>query len=231
MSFRTLAKNLTCTGILSLTLTGCFQPPFNNYIKPKPDVRPIAMKTAAGAVAGLASGGTAAAIIIGASAGTAAGSALSTYRSSEASIIKALQKQDIEFVRYGETRLLVVPTDHYFVFNSARLNDICYEGLNNIINLLRFYPCSKIYVAAFTDDVGGRYHKRRLSQAQAETMLTFLWANNISSARLQAEGHADRHSIADNKLIHGSAMNRRIEIEWVSESPAANKAALSNGMK
>lgn len=231
MSFKNNVKSVLYMSLLSLPLTSCFHPPFNNFKKRNPDLTPVAIKASAGAVAGLATGGTATAAIIGASVGTATGAAMSTYQSSEKSIIKELQSQDIQFAQYGETRLLVVPTDHYFEFNSARLNDICYEGLNNIVNLLKFYPCSKIYVAAFTDDVGTLAHKRSLSQAQAEVMLAFLWANNIPSAKLQAEGHADRHSIADNFLVHGSAMNRRIEIQWVDEKPAPKNAPIAHAMK
>ena len=60
-----------------------------------------------------------------------------------------------------------------------------------------------------------------LSQARAETMLTFLWANDIHAQRLRAEGYADQHDVGDNHLIHGSAYNRRIEIQWqdVAYSP------------
>ncbi|MDI1352690.1 MAG: OmpA family protein, partial [bacterium] len=84
----------------------------------------------------------------------------------------------------------------------------------NIIKLLKLYPQSPIYVAVFTDNVGTREHKKRLSQAQAETMLTFLWANDIQAMRLKAEGYGDKNDISDNHWIHGSAQNRRIEIQW-----------------
>ena len=107
-----------------------------------------------------------------------------------------------------------MPTDKYFMFESPRLNEVCYAGLLNIISLLRLYPHSPVYVAAFTDDVGTNSHKKRLSQAQAETMLTYLWANGIQAYRLKAEGYGDKNTVADNALIHGSAMNRRIEIQW-----------------
>ena len=82
--------------------------------------------------------------------------------------------------------------------------------------MLRYnYPDAVVFVAGFTDDVGTRHHKKMLSQAQAETMLTFLWANNIPAERLHAEGYADQYTVGDNKLIRGSAYNRRIEIQWL----------------
>ena len=122
--------------------------------------------------------------------------------------------------------------DHYFEFNSPLLNDLCYEGLNNIVKLLNLYPCSDIYVAAFTDNVGSRAHKKRLTDAQAETMLTFLWANDIRAKRLKGEGFGDRHPIGDNQLVHGSAFNRRIEIQWVDAPTPPKQAAIRrDGMK
>jgi len=231
MSFNPLAGRMACTSLLSLVLTGCFHPPYNNFTKRSPNLTPVVVSAAVGAGVGTAISGVGAGTVIGAAVGTAAGAARGTYKSSEKLIIKELKKQDIQFVRYGSTRILIVPTDRYYVFNTSNLNDICYQGLNNIVNLLRFYPCSKIYVAGFTDNVGGRAHKRLLSQARAETMLTFLWANNIKAQQLEAEGHADRHTIADNHLIHGSALNRRVEIEWVMSPTQPQIAPLSGAMK
>lgn len=135
-------------------------------------------------------------------------------RSTKQAIIKRLQKQDIQFIQHGDTMTLIVPTDRYYVFDTPKLNDICYPGLVNIIRLLRHYPSSTIYVASFTDDIGGARYKQKLSQARAEAMLTFLWANDINAKRLQAEGYGDKHDIAQNAIIHGSAQNRRVEIQW-----------------
>lgn len=137
-----------------------------------------------------------------------------SFRDTKTKLIKQLKKQDIQFLEYGDTMTLIVPTDKYFRFGGPRINELCYPGLNNIVKLLRLYPKSPIYVAAFTDNVGSARHKRRLSQAQAETMMTFLWANGVASQRLKPEGYGDKNEVSDNQLIHGSAQNRRIEIQW-----------------
>lgn len=129
-------------------------------------------------------------------------------------LIRTLNKEDIQFVEYGDTMTLVVPTDHYFMKNSAEINDICYDGLNNVVKLLKHYPECPIYVAAFTDDMGTLKHKINLSKARAEAMLTFLWASHIPAHDLHASGYADKFAIGDNQLIHGAAYNRRIEIQW-----------------
>lgn len=196
--------------ILSLTLTACFSPPYNNFTDGPPNIKRTATGTGIGAITGALLGAT----VIGVAVGGAAGTAVGIYRANKRSIIRELESEDIQYIEYGDTITVIVPTDHYFLFNSAHLNEICFQGLNNLIKLLKFYPCSRIYIAAFTDNVGKSYHKRMLSQAQAETMLTFIWANGIKAELLDAKGYGDRLPIGNNKLIHGSAYNRRIEIQW-----------------
>ncbi len=201
-------------GLMISFLSSCFHPPYNNF-KPDPRTARYAARGApVGAAVGAVASSTLTGTLLGGGIGGAAGAAMGIYKSSKPKIINDLKKQDIEFIEYGDTMTLIVPTDKYFLFASPRLNELCYPGLNNIVRLLKFYPKSPIYVAGFTDNVGSRYHKKMLSQAQAETMLTFLWANNISAMQLKAEGYGDKNAVSDNKLIHGSAQNRRIEIQW-----------------
>ena len=218
MPVKRTAGQLAYISFFSLVLSGCFQPPYNHFHEDKRSLRQTGFGavfgTAVGVMAGTAAGSAGAGAIVGGITGTAIG----MHKNSKKAIIKELNQQDIEFVQYGDTLTLIVPTDKYFEFNSPRLNELCYPGLINIIRLLKFYPCSPVYVAAFTDDIGSRRHKKKLSQAQAEAMLTFLWANKISAQRLHAEGYGDKHAIGDNQFIRGSAYNRRLEIQWLNAS-------------
>lgn len=200
--------------VTSLLCSCAVHPPYNNF-QPR---HPIAKGAVVGATMGTAIGAATTGSLPGALAGTAIGGTLGALVNSNPrrSLIKALQKCDIQYVQYGDTMTLIIPTDKYFMFASPRLNEIRYPSLLNVIALLRLYPDTPIYVAGFTDNVGSRSHKNRLSQAQAETMLSYLWANGIQAQRLKAEGYGDKNTVADNFIIHGSAMNRRIEIQWFS---------------
>ncbi len=128
--------------------------------------------------------------------------------------IRHLGAEAIQFVQQGERMTLIVPTDRYYLFNSPDFDDTEFTGLNNIAKLLKLFPCSKIIVAGFSDNVGKRALQDRLSKARAETMLTFLWAKGIPAQRLAAEGFGSHFPVGNNQLIHGSAYNRRIEIQW-----------------
>ncbi len=226
MSIRTSARRLVCASLLALTLNGCFHPPYNNFHDDHRTLKDIAVFTGLGAGTGAAIGSVAGGnVALGAVVGGATGAAIGIYKNNHHSLLKRIQNQDIQYITYGDTMTLVVPTDRYFLFNSPKFNDICYPGLNNIVKLLKYYPNTPIYVAAFTDDEGSQHHKKMLSQAQAETMLTFLWANDIPAQRLHAEGYSDKHDIGENHWIRGSAYNRRIEIQWLNSPISAPQVA------
>ncbi|MBI2786272.1 MAG: OmpA family protein [Legionella longbeachae] len=214
MSLKLAKTHIFFCGLISCFLSSCFHPPYNNFKPVHPLPKRIASGAAVGTIVGAAATGTVAGALTGTVVGGTVGTIVGMNKSGRRSIIKELNKENIEFVQYGDTMTLIVPVDKYFMFESPRLNEICFPGLNNIVRLLKFYPLSPIYVAGFTDNVGTARHKKRMSQAQAETMLTFLWAHNIPAQLLKAEGYGDKNDVGDNKLIHGSAFNRRIEIQW-----------------
>lgn len=231
------AGRIACISLFSLALTGChfntsFKPPYNDFrpytlSKTKKWVGGAALGAGVGAMAGVIAGNAG----IGAVIGGVTGSFIGMQKNTRGALIAEIQNQDLQFIQYGNTFTLLVPTDRYFVFDTPRLNDICYPGLVNIINLIKSYPnCGPIYVAGFTDNVGSRHHKRMLSQARAEAMLTYLWANDIPAQLLHAEGYGDKHDIGNNRLIRGSAYNRRIEIQWTN-ARAVSVANYSGVMK
>lgn len=200
--------------VMACLLSNCAQPPYNNFKPPNKLARGAAIGATMGTAIGAATTGTVPGTLAGTAIGGVLGAVLSSGTNPKRSIIKDLNRCDIQFVQYGDTMTLIIPTDKYFMFESPRLNELRSKGLNDIIALLSLYPDSAIYIAGFIDDVGSSHHKNLLTQAQAESMMTFLWANGIPSQRLKTEGYGDKNTIADNALIHGSAMNRRIEIQW-----------------
>ena len=128
--------------------------------------------------------------------------------------IKELGIQAIQFIQRGDRITLIIPTDRYYIFNSPDLDDLKYPILDNVAKLVKLFPCSRVTVASFSDDVGKRIIREKLTKARAETMLTFLWANGVPAQLLTAESFGSHFAVGNNAIIHGSAYNRRIEIQW-----------------
>lgn len=216
MTSKRFASGMAAIGLASCLLSACYHPPFNNFKPYHRTAKDIATGAGVGTVIGAAAGST----LIGTGVGAVAFTARGLYKDSKPVVLRNLAKTTIQYVRFGDLNTLIVPTDRFYMFNSSRLREPCYPGLELIIKLLRFYPNSIIYVGGFTDNIGSRHHKNTLSQARAETMLTFLWANGIQAQRLNAQGYGDKNTISDNSIVHGSAQNRRVEIQWYNTPPA-----------
>lgn len=219
-------KLIIIFSIFIFTLNACNKPPYNDFEKDQPKLKKTGYGTAIGAVIGSVFGAT----FIGAVVGGSSLTAITLYKTNREAVLKELSKDGIQFIHYGDQYTLVVPTDRYYLFDSSRLNDICYKGLNDIVRLLSFYPKSKVFVAGFTDNVDYPYTNYKLSKARAETMLAFLWAHDIPAEMLKAQGFAERFDIGDNHLIRGSAYNRRIEIQWYETAPE-KRGLLPKGFK
>ncbi|MBA2653410.1 MAG: OmpA family protein [Tatlockia sp.] len=223
MSQKNSLVHIALVSLLSITLSSCFHPPFNppfNNFKPYHRAYSTSVPgIAVGTAATIAAGG--APILAGAALGGAVGASVGFYKDSKPALIKEITKLDIQYIEYGDTITFIVPTDKYFIFGSSRLNELCFPGLSDLIKLIKKFPqCCPIYVAGFTDNVGSRYSKKMMSQARAERMVAFLWANDIPAQRLVAEGYGDKHPVGDNHLIHGSAYNRRLEIQIITNCSA-----------
>lgn len=220
---------LTCFAsilVALLMISSCYRPPYNNFRPYSPLRRDAALGAATGAVVGAAFGSAA----IGTGVGAAALSGHAFYRMSKRTIINDLQRKgDIRFEQYGDTMTLIIPTDRYFIFNTDKFNELCYRSLYRIILLLKYYPNKIVYVAGFTDNVGSRAHKDYLTQARAEAMVTFLWSWGIKSQLLHAEGYGSQHDVSSNKSVHGSAHNRRLELQWIAP-PQVRRVLLKKRM-
>ncbi|WED43316.1 C-OmpA-like family protein CmpA [Legionella cardiaca] len=226
MLYQRAMKPFVFMSLISLALSSCYKyhPPYNNF---KP-YRRVYVTTPPGTVVGTAAMAAAGGpVIAGTLVGTAIGAGTGAWKDSKSQLIKQIRRHEIEYIQYGDTVTFVIPTDRYFMFNSPRLNELCFPGLALLIKLIKtFPPCCSIYVAGFTNDVGSREHKQKLTQAQAEAMLTFLWANDIPAQRLNAEGYGDKNPVSDNQLIHGSAQNRRLEIQVFYSCPSQTSQAV-----
>lgn len=228
------AKKLWLGSLTSILLNACYHPPYNNFKPHNAHTGRVAKGVAVGSAAGAIMSPVGPGMIpAGAAAGALIAGVNSLYREGKNGIANTLRANDVEYIEYGDTRTLIVPTDRYFLFNSAEFNDICYPGLEAILAMINLHPHSPITIAGFTDNVGLLRKQQQLSQARAEEMLGFLWANGLSSARLQAQGLASRFAVADNKTVHGSAQNRRLEIQWqvTSKPPCCKTAPYQTVMK
>jgi len=85
--------------------------------------------------------------------------------------------------------------------------------LERLVKLLKDVPSLKIELSGHTDNTGSASGNKKLSQARASAVVTYLSSKGISKSRLTAVGYGDTKPIATNSTNEGRQQNRRTEFE------------------
>jgi chemotaxis protein MotB len=123
--------------------------------------------------------------------------------------------QDIEVIVNDQSVSFRISSEIIFAPAQAELSLEGLAVLRQLIPVLRSseYPLT---IAGHTDDRpirSLRYPSNwELSGARAGSVVRYLEANGIPSARLSAVGHADTRPLKDNDTVDGRASNRRVEL-------------------
>ena len=106
----------------------------------------------------------------------------------------------------------VALTGVLFDFNKATLKPESDAVLQAVLAFLQKDPTLALEVQGHTDNVGGDDYNQKLSEARAQSVLTWLTQHSIAAARLSFKGYGKTHPVATNDTDEGRARNRRVEI-------------------
>ena len=120
------------------------------------------------------------------------------------------EKIEEESVKEGE---IFVLQNLYFDVNQSEIKTISHEELDRLVRFLKNHPKVTIEIAGYTDSQGDDAHNLQLSQERAEAVKTYLTAQGIDTARMQAKGYGKHQPIADNNTEAGRQQNRRTEVK------------------
>ena len=102
-----------------------------------------------------------------------------------------------------------------FASNSASIQPRFQSALNDVANVLREGGTSNqlaLVIHGHTDNTGTDAINNPLSQNRANSVLSYLSSQGISSASMTARGYGSTSPIADNSSASGREQNRRVEI-------------------
>lgn len=94
----------------------------------------------------------------------------------------------------------------------ARVDLCSADALRNILNVLEENPELIVEISGHTDSDGADAVNLRLSQARAQSVVTYLTQSGISAQRLMAKGYGETKPIAPNDTPDNKRKNRRIEL-------------------
>ena len=101
-----------------------------------------------------------------------------------------------------------------FATGSAQLIPTSDFVLSYAVSSLKKNPTLAIEVDGYTDNRGGDARNLTLSQARAESVMSYLKTHGVSNA-LTAKGYGKDNPLADNRTSDGRLQNRRVSLRIV----------------
>jgi outer membrane protein OmpA-like peptidoglycan-associated protein len=176
-----------------------------------------------GAFIGKAAGNTALGAIIGGAVGGTAGAFIGRNMDRQAAEIKQTVP-GATVTREGEGILVKFDSGILFDTDKYALKPEAQANLQKLAVSLQNNPETNITIIGHTDNTGTDAHNMDLSVQRAESVKSFIAADNVAASRLQTIGKGETEPIADNTTTAGRAQNRRVEITIVANANMKNQA-------
>ena len=97
----------------------------------------------------------------------------------------------------------------YFAHNG--IDPISYEGIRNLVQMMKNSPTMKVEVGGHTDSKGADAYNENLSLRRAQAVRNIMIKAGADGNRITAVGYGKANPIETNDTIEGRRMNRRIE--------------------
>ncbi|MDB5002832.1 MAG: hypothetical protein JWQ34_1057 [Mucilaginibacter sp.] len=180
-----------------------------------------------GALIGRSAGNTALGAIIGGAVGGTAGALIGHKMDKQAAEIKQTVP-GATVIRQGEGILVKFDSGILFDVDRADLKPAAQSNLHNLSASLQNNPQTNITIIGHTDNTGSADHNMDLSIRRAESVRSFIVADNVNTSRLTTIGKGASEPIADNASVAGRAQNRRVEIAIVANEQMKKQATQGN---
>ncbi len=129
------------------------------------------------------------------------------------SIIQDFAPQDVLLYPKGNTLKIVLPTDKFFRQGSPTIKRNKTGTMAKVAELLKAYGnTATISIRGYTDTLASDEASRKLSLAQAQAVLAYLWSRGFDAEHLYSAGLGKSELVGDPHDLIANAANRRIEI-------------------
>jgi outer membrane protein OmpA-like peptidoglycan-associated protein len=215
---RNFVRAVLASVVLSMGLSGCMTTDaYTGERKVNDTTKGAGIGAAVGAVAGLLTGGNAAAhrknALIGAGIGALAGGAVGNYMDRQESKLRSqLAGTGVSVTRVGDNITLNMPGNITFASASAELNPTFYSVLNSVNVVLKEYEKTLVEVAGHTDSKGAPDYNQKLSERRANSVAQYLEGQGLRTDRVITVGAGETHPVATNDTAEGRQANRRVEL-------------------
>jgi outer membrane protein OmpA-like peptidoglycan-associated protein len=200
--------------VAGLFLCACTTDPYTGQQKLSNTAGGAMLGAAAGAGLGLLAGGNDRRnALVGAGIGALAGGAVGAYMDNQEAELRAqLRGTGVSVTRDGNRIILNMPSNITFQTDQDAIMPGFYPTLNSVALVLKKFNRTLVDVDGYTDSTGGDSYNLALSQRRAQSVASYLEAQDIDGRRFAIQGFGKADPVATNATEAGRAQNRRVEI-------------------
>jgi outer membrane protein OmpA-like peptidoglycan-associated protein len=118
-----------------------------------------------------------------------------------------------EEVVVPEVREKIVLRGINFDFDKSYIKPEFVPVLDEAVEILNATPDVKVIIEGHTCWIGTEKYNQGLSERRAASVCNYLVEKGISQNRLETVGYGEANPIADNQMLEGRRMNRRVEFK------------------
>ena len=120
-----------------------------------------------------------------------------------------VQNKQLVAIKMGK---LEIKEQVFFATGKSIIQSRSFRMLDQVAKVLQEHTeVDKVSIEGHTDDRGKAESNRKLSQARAEAVKSYLVSKGVAATRLDAQGFGPDRPIETNKTEKGRAANRRVE--------------------
>lgn len=126
---------------------------------------------------------------------------------------------DLRIVDDARGSSILLPSDRFFLVpGDPTLNINEYPALDDVLYVIKKCPGVDLSITAHTDNVPPQDYQYEMSYLYAKQVADYLAAGGVDPERIvQVSGEGDQWPVASNETAKGRAMNRRVEITFLSK--------------
>lgn len=109
------------------------------------------------------------------------------------------------------------PNNVYFEFNEYELRQNALPLLDELANVIKEQPGTRIEIRGFCDNIGSQEYNLELSMKRTMSVIYYLISKGCKEENFVPTGFGKDNPIADNSTNKGRALNRRVEFKWIIE--------------
>jgi outer membrane protein OmpA-like peptidoglycan-associated protein len=107
---------------------------------------------------------------------------------------------------------LSIPSQVLFAVDEATLLPEAESRLDDIVEVLEFYPDAPVEIVGHTDSDGAADYNQDLSERRAQAVADHVTAAGVDAGRLTVAGRGETEPVATNDTAEGKQANRRVEV-------------------